>query len=283
MAEPFGIVAGAVGIAVAFSACVECFEYIQLGRHFGQDFQTNQIILDCARLRLTRWGESVNIYNDPKLGYLDPSPTEVTTANNTLLQILVLFEDSAKISNQYKLKAKKGDDISVYSSNDMDPSSRWLSNKMRELAIKRQKSSSLLKMTTWALYHSSEFKQLIESITKLIDQLEKLFPASLAQRTELVTQETAVIKNAKELQLLEDAAQNVDKLLHAAAKEARTGHQYLNVVAVGQATVQNGDAFGSNWEGSAIGSSHLYDGVRAEGNAKVLNGNKYGGKDFWDD
>ena len=78
MAEPFGIVAGAAGIAVAFSACVECFEYIQLGRHFGRDFQTNQIILDCARLRLTRWGVSVIIYNDPKLDYLDPDPTEVS-------------------------------------------------------------------------------------------------------------------------------------------------------------------------------------------------------------
>ena len=75
----------------------------------------------------------------------------------------------------------------------------------------------------------------------------------------------------------------MDKLLHAAAKEVRTGHRYLNVVAAGQAKVHNGEAFGSNWKGSAIGSSHLYDGVRAEGNAKVLNGNKYGGKDFFED
>lgn len=283
MAEPFGIVAGAVGIAVAFSACVECFEHIQLGRHFGRGFQTNQIILDCARLRLTRWGESVNIYNDPKLGHLDPNPPEVRTANDTLLQILVLFEDTAKISTQYKLKARAGDDFSVILSNDMDPSVRWLNNKMRDLAIKRQKSTSLLKTTKWALYHSSEFKQLIEEIVILIEQLENLFPASSAQRTKLVTQEAAEIKNVQELQLLEDAAQSVDKLLHAAAKEARTGHQYLNVVAVGQAKVSNGDAFGSNWGGSAIGSSHLYDGVRAEGNAKVLNGNRYGGKDFFDD
>ena len=57
----------------------------------------------------------MNIYNDPKLGYLDPNPAEVRTANNTLLQILVLFEDTAKISNQYKLKAEAGDDISAFS------------------------------------------------------------------------------------------------------------------------------------------------------------------------
>ena len=28
MVEPFGIVAGAVGIAAAFTVCVDCFEYI---------------------------------------------------------------------------------------------------------------------------------------------------------------------------------------------------------------------------------------------------------------
>ena len=283
MAEPFGIVAGAVSIAATFNACVECFEYVQLGRHFGRDFQTNQIKLDCCKLRLTRWGESVDIHNDPELGYLEPKPTELQTAKKTLFQILALFEDTAKISNQYKLKAKAGDDISVFSTNDMDPSLRGLNNMMRELAIKRQKNSNLLKITTWALYRSSDFKQLIENITILIGQLETLFPASSAQRTVLVTQEMAVIKNAQELQLLEDAAQNVDKLLHAAVKEARTGHRYLNVAAAGQSKVQNGDVIDSNWQGSAIGSSNLYDGVRAEGNAKVLNGNKYGGKDFWED
>jgi Prion-inhibition and propagation len=53
MAEPFGIVAGAIGISSAFTACVDCFEYIQLGRRFGRDFQTHQLAINCASLRLT--------------------------------------------------------------------------------------------------------------------------------------------------------------------------------------------------------------------------------------
>ena len=71
MAEPFGIVAGAIVIASAFTACVDCFECIQFGRHFGRDFQTDLLAMNCAKLRLTRWGESVNIYDDPKLGKPD--------------------------------------------------------------------------------------------------------------------------------------------------------------------------------------------------------------------
>ena len=81
MAEPFGIVAGAIGIASAFTACVDCFEYVQCGAqcgcHFGRDFETSQLALNCARLRLTRWGESVNIYDDPKLGRQDATSTEI--------------------------------------------------------------------------------------------------------------------------------------------------------------------------------------------------------------
>ena len=35
MAESFGIVAGAVGIAAAFTACVDCFGYVRFARHYG--------------------------------------------------------------------------------------------------------------------------------------------------------------------------------------------------------------------------------------------------------
>ena len=161
----------------------------------------------------------------------------------------------------------------------MDPALLALNNKTRDLAIKRRKGTGLLKKTSWALYHNSEFSKLIEDITTLIDNLENLFPAPASQLT-LVKQEAAEVKDKQELQLVENAAESVDKLLRAAAKEARTGHQYLNVVVIGQAKALNGDAFGSDWKGEAMGTSHTFNGVRVEGNAKVQNGNRYGGKGF---
>jgi hypothetical protein len=53
MAEPFGIIAGAIGISSTFTACVDRFKYIQLSRHFERDFQTHQLAIKCASLRLT--------------------------------------------------------------------------------------------------------------------------------------------------------------------------------------------------------------------------------------
>lgn len=279
MAEPFGIVAGAVGISAAFTACVDCFNYIQLSRRFGRDFQTDILSLNCARLRLTRWGQAVNIYGDPKLGRADATAAEVQTAKDTLFQILVLFADTENISRKYKLKARDGEDLSIFTTDDMDPVVMALSNKMKDLAMKRQKSSSILKTASWALYRGAELKDLISKIILLIDSLEKLFPAP--QSLELVRQETVGISDIQELKLVEDAAQNVDELLHVAAKEVLTGHRYLNISIKGKA--QTGDSFSSDWKGQAEGTSHIYDGVKVDKDGKALIGNKYGGKDFWDD
>ena len=135
MAEPFGIATGAVGIAAAFTACVDCFGYVQLGRHFRRDFQTNALALNYARLRLTRWGQAVNIYDDPKLDRPDATPAQA--AKDTLHHILQLFADTEKISRKYKLNANAGDDLSTLSTDGMDPAVMALTNKIKELAIRR--------------------------------------------------------------------------------------------------------------------------------------------------
>jgi hypothetical protein len=44
-----------------------------------------------ARLRLTRWGEPVNIYDDPRLGRPDATAAEIQVAKDILLQTLVLL------------------------------------------------------------------------------------------------------------------------------------------------------------------------------------------------
>lgn len=212
MTEPFGIAAGAVGIAAAFTACVDCFGYVQLGRDFGKDFQTNLLTLNCARLRLTRWGQAVNIYEDPQMGKPDATSAEVQTVKESLHQILLLFANTEKISKRYRLNAKTGEDLSILLTDDMNPTIVGLSNKMKELAIRRQKGSSVLKTASWALYHRSNLKELIADITSLINNIENLFPAPQAQ-LELVKQETVEIQDKEALEVIENAAQDIDSLL----------------------------------------------------------------------
>lgn len=61
MAEAAGLVVGVVALAGLFNNTIECFEFIQLGRTFGKDFQKSQLKLDTARLRLSRWGKSLHL------------------------------------------------------------------------------------------------------------------------------------------------------------------------------------------------------------------------------
>ncbi|KFX89984.1 hypothetical protein V490_06715 [Pseudogymnoascus sp. VKM F-3557] len=280
MAEPFGIFAGAVSIASAFTACVDCFEYIQLGRHFGRDFQTNLITLDCARLRLTRWGTAVDVYGDAKLGHPEATTAEIQTAKDTMFQILALFADTDNISKKYRLDARSSDNLPTYLPSDMVGRITALHNKMRELAIKRQNGSTFLKATSWAIHDRSELKQLTDEVVVLIDNLEKLFPGA-AGRARLVEQEVKEIPNPQDLQLIAKCAEGVDSLLEDTAKKALIGHRYSNIDIKGHALT--GDLIAQDWQGSMAGASHTYNGLTVGEGAKALIGNQLGGKGFWED
>lgn len=121
MAEPFSIVAGAINITSAFNTCINSFEYVRFCCHFRRDFETSQLALNCARLRLMQWSESVNIYDDLKLYRQNTTATEIQLTKDALLQILVLFADAESISKKYKLTAKADKDLSANSSGDIDP------------------------------------------------------------------------------------------------------------------------------------------------------------------
>lgn len=59
--EPTGLAVGVLAIVGPFNNAVDCFEYIQIGRNFGQGFQIGLLKLDGARLRLSRWNQSVGL------------------------------------------------------------------------------------------------------------------------------------------------------------------------------------------------------------------------------
>jgi hypothetical protein len=286
MAEPFGIVSGAVSIATAFTACVDCFEYVKLGRRFGRDFQTSQLSLTCARLRLTRWGAAVRVYDDPQLGNPNATPDELQAAKSTLLQILRLFEDSADLSKKYRLRATSADDLSEFSVGDLNPVSAALDNEMRDIASRRQKGASILKIAKWALFEGSELTRLIDNITRLIGDLETLFPGPQQARFALVRSDMMELPQSEQhLRLLARISQGVDGLLEEAADQALGGHRYRNFQFRGTSQVINGDTFCGDWRHGVAGpwKTHTYEGFVFDQGTKILNGNQYGGKCIWDD
>jgi hypothetical protein len=282
MAEAFGIISGAVSIAAIFTTCVDCFGYVQLGRHFGRDFQTDLLTLNLLRLRLSRWGTAVHIYDDPQLGNPRATKSKLRIAKDTLFQILVLFSDSEKTSKKFHLGATHSL-VPVYKTSDIQDSMvADVNNKMQELAIKRQRGSSLLKLTSWALYNREKFSKLLGSITSLLDKLEKLFPAPEAEK-QLAEQEIKLMADASTLELLQKLASGVDKILQSRAKKdiaTRHGHSYAAATIGENAIVLDGDFYDTSWnpQGRFIvdGGSHTYGASHIRGHAKVQRGDRHG-------
>jgi hypothetical protein len=65
---------------------------------------------------------------------------------------------------------------------DLDPPTATLHQKMRDLSISRQNRTLLWKTVKWALYTEQHFKDLVEYITSLTNDLVELL-LTLANRS----------------------------------------------------------------------------------------------------
>jgi hypothetical protein len=222
MAEAAGLVVGVVALAGLFNNTVECFEFVQLGRTFGKDFQTSQLKLDNARLRLSRWGKSLhldeNIRDTASLQGPFGSESIVKHAEALLGQITELFADAEGVSSKYKNRmAPQDDSLMVYNpQTDLDPAIVKLHEKMRQLATERQNRSGLRQKAKWALYQQKQFHRLIEDITELVDSLVELFPATQQAQRDLCDTEVSAIGENEAISVLKEIAAAQDKLLEQA-------------------------------------------------------------------
>jgi hypothetical protein len=226
MAETAGLVVGVVALAGLFNNTVECFEFVQLGRTFGKSFQTSQLKLDNARLRLSRWGKSLSLDEDVRdtvsLQGRFGSEANAKHAGALLGQIVELFAEAEGVSNRYTSRTEPHDSsLVVYDpQTDMDPAMAKLHQKMRRLAIERQDRSGVRQRAKWALYQEKHFRRLIEDINELVNDLDDLFPAAQQPQRDLCDIEVSTIGEGEGISILREIAAAQDKLLEQAITKA---------------------------------------------------------------
>lgn len=197
--EVGGLAVGILALAGLFNNAVDCFEYVQLGRSFGTNFQTSLLKLDNARLRLTRWGQAVglsgNLEGAQSLQEANVQKEDVDKAHRLLEQIRDLFTEAERISEKYKGSVKPNDStLAILSPQvDMDDVGQTLHDKMRKLCIKRQKKTPLHDRVAWALYEEKYLNRLIEDIVSLVDGLQEVFPATKEKQLKLCEAEVSEI------------------------------------------------------------------------------------------
>ncbi|KAK7911615.1 hypothetical protein PG985_014096 [Apiospora marii] len=290
MAEVFGTVAGALSVAALFADCVDCFEYVQLGRHFGQDFERCRLKVDIAQTRLSRWGEAVAIHEDPRFATTKPADAPTRQVQSILEEIDLLFQSVQKKSQRYELGAKP-DDLVLWQDKDMRPVGRQLHQQLGKTVLQRQKRTSLAKKAAWALYDGKQFDKMIEQIAGFVDDLEAIWPVE-APRRQLVQVEIEEVDDEPALEVIQDAATSVDSILaEAAERKAAVIAAKNHAGQVGtqdQARVRIGNefAFAKNFTGLAgfaDQSSNTADTVDARGVSRVHIGTSYGGRGIFDD
>ena len=203
MAEAAGLTVGVVALAGLFNNSVQCFEYVELGRTFGKSYQTCQLKLDSARLRLSRWGCSIGLSGDLQEArsleqHVDAQAIE--QANELLGQVMELFAEAECISSKYQKRMTKDEAGRAVCSvqTDLDSAGSSLHSKMGHLALTHQNHTSLRQKAKWALYEEEAFRRLIEDIAELVANLTELFPDNQASQKDLCDEEVALIATDEE-------------------------------------------------------------------------------------
>ncbi|KAK4107440.1 hypothetical protein N656DRAFT_802629, partial [Canariomyces notabilis] len=152
---------------------------------------------DIAKTRLSRWGEAVKINDDPRFRSSAPTDKSVQLAQSIIEEIVLLFESARKTSKRYELVADQ---------------------RLKDLACPRQKDTSLVKKTAWALYDGKSLENFVDQIAGFVDELEKAFPVE-AVCHKLAGIEIEEVEDEASLTMLKDAAGGIDEDLSGAAAQ----------------------------------------------------------------
>ncbi|KAK0704338.1 prion-inhibition and propagation-domain-containing protein [Lasiosphaeris hirsuta] len=303
MAEIFGIDTSALSIAGFFTNCVDCFEYIQLGRHFGRDFAICQLKLDVARARLGRWGQAARVLEDPRfaLPFLsdEGADTYVKIAKKTFEEIEGLLMAARRKAEKYELcngsDKKKMETFDA--GRDMDGVRGGLHERLKRVARKKQDTKSsggggggvkLYKKAAWALYEVKEFDKLATEVLALLDELEELCSVPEVEYKKLVEVEVVELGTKESLEVLKGVAEGMDDVLVDAVVKrlrivdpGREDRNYVQQLNVGDtAQVQVGHEYAETVLLAAgvmpSGVTNEVDVVMAKGLSKVHVGNRFG-------
>ncbi|KAI1110207.1 heterokaryon incompatibility protein s [Nemania sp. NC0429] len=289
MAETFGVVASALSVAALFNNCVTCFEYIQLGRHFAQDFERCQLKLDVARTRLSRWGQAVGINQDPRFATDKPGDEPVQQVQDILEEIDQLFQNLENASKRYTRRAKK-EDLEHLQIEAMQPVARKVHSRLDAIVTQRQKATSFVRKATWALYDGKNFEKLVNEVAGFVDALEKLFPGNEAVRHTLVEMEIEEVDDEPSLGALQNAAANTDIVLaQVVAKKLETigARNYAKEIQSDEsARVRVGnewaDAVLNRMLGSPGHTTNETGSINAKGSSGVHIGDSFGSRSIFD-
>ncbi|KAE9579069.1 Heterokaryon incompatibility protein s [Colletotrichum fructicola] len=294
-----GVVSLAGSISGSFISIVQCFEYVQLVRGFGRDFEKAQIRLGALKLRLTRLGVVLGVFPEPNTGRLLRVSTSQEKAAQAKRLVDSVLQDVREIEQKSKRYADaRGPVISpeekAVELSDIHCASQWQawSCQANDIVSTRLKGTSWTKRAKWACYEKRHFDTLLADISDVLGILEALFPEAVdAQRPLCTTEVEWLRKNTQgsaSLRLFYAAiAENSDTVLTQAVSEAissqGTTHKYSFTEASEDSIVIQGDYISEGFSGHVPMDrpGHSYGVTIITGGTKLIQGDSYGSGVFF--
>ncbi|KAH7354198.1 hypothetical protein B0T11DRAFT_288216 [Plectosphaerella cucumerina] len=217
--EPVGLAFGVLGVSGLFVSCIQNFNIIVQTKTFSKDFDLLCAELASLRLRLQTWGEAMGIVSGPDEEPLPPSvhldrPDVNATFERILFHLCSLLEDAGGVTNRYAIVDEAppgaGTNMAIlHSSKGMDIFREGFDNFKNSLK-RSQKQTSAWKLIRWAVHDLDNFKDIIDKITRLLDNLEKatnaLDSSIVRRQNAMMTREVESVSDTQSLRLLQDLA-----------------------------------------------------------------------------
>ena len=249
--EAAGLAIGVGGLATSFATCVDCFEYVDIGRNFGGDFGKCLLRLDVAKLRMIQWGESVGLapQHTPESLTVNLSRQEARIANELFEQIQDSFERAEKLSKTYKSWKERSQVASAGALDaynpitELEPVDKHVHSTVQELAKRRQLTTSLPTKARWALYEKKKFTSLISDIDIFVSDLLELVPASRDRQAAICKADIGKFDDLRCLKALRQVTPEDDSILKEAVAHRMnsTGHTFSDFEVDGKARFHFGD------------------------------------------
>jgi len=188
----FGVDFSNEDLTDVFTTCIFC-----LNHAIDRTTQSTETLqLSVIRLRLTRWGEAVQVYQKPALNCYDPDPDELQEIRQALFALVALFDTGNPVEKA--IVAHRGDE---------DQDTRLLKATLGAIALERCiGGSSLLGSPYLGSAQWSEVQ--FECASNSIRQLEDLFGAQHLR--DLCARERLRINNQGALNRLEAISKGLD-------------------------------------------------------------------------
>jgi hypothetical protein len=226
--EVAGLTLSAVAIATLFNTCVECFETFSHGKNLQKDFSYLMIRLDFEKTQMLLWGNSsgiLKVENEGRHARLT-DPTVCRLVEDALNAIQALLSDASVLRERYGVESAaatsaQSTSAHLLSSNSMSffrtSWSRFCIRAAR--ALPERGSHSTIARARWAIHDKAKFKELLETLSSLVEKLHLVVPVPDSQYEDLES-DIAAILDISQLKLVETALKSSSNVRGKALSKA---------------------------------------------------------------